>query len=212
MLRGSECGAPCWRAWSGPSHQCTQCWVMTITQCEVKCFSLQCCGKVGFHLVKANFVFLNNPFFCVLFWLLFLVWESVLSCLFLLVFRASPPDPPPPDPPPPDPPPPDPPPPDCPKFRSFFPFPSIFILFFPLFLSFSWNVFEDRDPQMCTFGLSGCRVKPRRPHKTGSPGLAHDTENSKCAHLTALALPNTTKIPLEDPQRGKERTNFVAGE
>ena len=52
------------------------------------------------------------------------------------------------------------------KFRSFF-FPppaTIFIL-----LSLSWvlplhfvGVFEGRNPEMCTFGLSGCRVKPRR--------------------------------------------------
>ena len=40
---------------------------------------------------------------------------------------------------------------------------------------FSWNfggVFECRDPQMCTFGFSGCRVKPpgallSRPHPEG---------------------------------------------
>ena len=37
MLGGSERGAPCWRAWTGPHRQCTQCWVMTNTQCEVKC-------------------------------------------------------------------------------------------------------------------------------------------------------------------------------
>ena len=42
---------------------------------------------------------------------------------------------------------------------------TIFILFFPLWVSFRGIlvVFEGRDPQMCTFGLSGCRVKPRRP-------------------------------------------------
>ena len=41
----------------------------------------------------------------------------------------------------------------------------IFLSFFPLLGVFSWNfggVFEGRDPQMCTFGLSGCRVEPRR--------------------------------------------------
>ena len=54
-----------------------------------------------------------------------------------------------------------------PKFRLFFslsrsPFP----LFFLSLGVFSWNfdgVFEGRDPEMCTFGLSGCHVKPRRP-------------------------------------------------
>ena len=56
-------------------------------------------------------------------------------------------------------PPPDPPPPDRPKFRSFFPSPAtIFILFSLSCWSFALNfggVFEDRDPQMCTFGVLG---------------------------------------------------------
>ena len=37
--------------------------------------------------------------------------------------------------------------------------------FLPSLGVFSWNfggVFEGRDPQMCTFGLSGCCVKPQR--------------------------------------------------
>ena len=55
---------------------------------------------------------------------------------------------------------PDPPPPDRPKFRSFF-FLSrpIFVIFHSLWV-FSLNFgcfFEGCDPQMCTFGLSGCR-------------------------------------------------------
>ena len=49
-----------------------------------------------------------------------------------------------------------------PKFRAFFPSPTtIFFL-----SSLSWGsfrgilvVFEGRNPEMCTFGLSGCRVK-----------------------------------------------------
>ena len=51
------------------------------------------------------------------------------------------------------------------NFALFLPSP---VLIFVLFLSlgvFSWNfggVFEGWDPLMCTFGLSGCRVKPRR--------------------------------------------------
>ena len=75
------------------------------------------------------------------------------------VFKAPPPDPPPPDPPPPDRPPPDRPPPDRPKF------PPIFILFSLSCWSFSLNfggVFEDRDPQMCTFGVLG--LSCARPH------------------------------------------------
>ena len=45
---------------------------------------------------------------------------------------------------------------------SFFPLPPQFS--FSLSVVFSWNfdVFEGRDAQMCTFGLTGCRVKPRR--------------------------------------------------
>ena len=38
---------------------------------------------------------------------------------------------------------------------------------------------------MCTFGLSGCRVKPRRPHQTGPPGLAHDNQRTPNAHIWA---------------------------
>ena len=34
----------------------------------------------------------------------------------------------------------------------------------------------------------------------------------KRAHLSAPALQNTTKIPREDPQKGKKRTNFAAGQ
>ena len=43
--RGLLCGR------TGPHHQCTQSWVMTVTQCEVRCF-FQCCGREGtpFHL------------------------------------------------------------------------------------------------------------------------------------------------------------------
>ena len=80
--------------------------------------------------------------------------------------------PPPPCPPPPDNPPPDNPPLVRPTFRSFF----------SLFGVFSWNfvgVFEGRGPEMCTFGLSGCRVKPWRPHQTGPPGLAHDKKEER---------------------------------
>ena len=65
---------------------------------------------------------------------------------------------------------------DRPKFRSFFsPLPLQFFILFSLSCwSFSLNfggVFEDQDPQMCTFGLSGCRVEPRRPQQTRPPGL-----------------------------------------
>ena len=48
------------------------------------------------------------------------------------------------------------------KIRSFLPSLGVFSLNFG-------GVSEGRDPQMCTFGLSGCRVKPRRLHQTGPP-------------------------------------------
>ena len=90
------------------------------------------------------------------------MWESVLCCLCLCCcVRASSAGPPSAGPPSAYPPPP-----DRPKFRSFFPSPAtVFILFSLSCWSFSLNfgcVFEDQDPQMCTFGLSGCHAKPRR--------------------------------------------------
>ena len=53
------------------------------------------------------------------------------------------------------------------NFALFFSLSRLHFRYFSLSLGevFSWNfggVFEGRDPQMCTFGLSGCRVKPRR--------------------------------------------------
>ena len=49
-----------------------------------------------------------------------------------------------------------------------------------------WVFFESRDPEMCTFGPSGCRVKPRRLR--GRRGFTHQPENSKLAHFRTLAL------------------------
>ena len=143
--------------------------------------------------------FLANPFFCVVvvgFGCVCVWW--VCSGLSAGPLRRTPLLP-------------DPPPPDRPKFRAF----SLssrhnFHSFLPLFWSFSLNfggVFEDRDPQMCTFGLSGCRVKPRRPHQTGPPGSHTQTRT-----FERPGASNTTKIPREDPQRGKKRTNLAAGE
>ena len=53
-----------------------------------------------------------------------------------------------------------------------------------------WWCFEERDPQMSTIELSGCRVKPRRPQS--KIGLE--------THLQKHRFKNTTKIPREDPQ------------
>ena len=87
-----------------------------------------------------------------------------------------------------------------PTFRAFFSLSRHNFLSFLLSLGvFSWNfggVFERRDPQMCTFGLSDCRVKTRR---LGVRGSTHEN----------LEHRNTTKIPREDP---KKRKKIVAGE
>ena len=78
-----------------------------------------------------------------------------------------------------------------------------FALFFPSLGVFSLNfggVFECRDPQMCTFGLSGCRVEPRRPHQTGPPGL----------HTTTRELQNSTKGPPRREERGRKKREILA--
>ena len=56
-----------------------------------------------------------------------------------------------------------------PKSLSFFTLPPQFSFFLPLLGVLSLNfggVFEDRDPKMCTFGISGCR-----PAALGPPGF-----------------------------------------
>ena len=57
-------------------------------------------------------------------------------------------------------------------------------------------------PQMCTFGLSDCRVKPRRPHQTRPPGLAHDSRRTPLSAMALQHHQNSTKRP---PEREKER-------
>ena len=47
---------------------------------------------------------------------------------------------------------------------------------------------------------------------SGLLGLHTTTREPKRAHLRVPAFKNTTKIPREESQRGKKRTNFVAGE
>ena len=109
---------------------------------------------------------------------------------------------------PPDPPPPDRPSPGPPKISLFFS--SLhrkFHSFFSLWEVFSLNfggVFEGRGAQMCTFGLSGCCVEPRRPHQTGPRGFTRQPENSKRAHLSVPALQTPQNSPRENPQREKK--------
>ena len=118
-----------------------------------------------------------------------------------------------PDPPPPDTPPPDHLPPDPPKISLFFSSPAtIFILSSSLggpFVEFLVVFLKAGTLEMCTFGLSGCRVKPRR--LWGSRGFTRQPENSKRAHFRAPSASNTTKIPRHDPQERKERKKIVAG-
>ena len=95
-----------------------------------------------------------------------------------------------------------------PKFRAFSSLPATVSLFLCLLgvlpLNFG-GVFEGRDRQMCTFGLSGCRMKPRRR------GLTRQPENSKRAHLSALALQTPPKFNEKTSQR-EERVKFPTGE
>ena len=85
-----------------------------------------------------------------------------------------------------------------PKISLFFsPLPPQFLFFSPsllvLFVEFWWCL-KRRGPEMCTFGLSGCRVKPRRPHQTGPAGLAHDS-------------PRTPNVHISGPRRFKHHQN-----
>ena len=68
---------------------------------------------------------------------------------------------------------------------SFFPLP-LPVSFFLCVFSLSFGcVFEGRNPQMCTFGLSGCRAKT--PRLRSSRGFTRHTENSTREHLRVPA-------------------------
>ena len=54
-------------------------------------------------------------------------------------------------------------------------------------------------PEMCTFGLLGCRVKPQRAHQTGPPGLAHPWRFKHHQNST------------QGPQERERRKKLVAG-
>ena len=95
---------------------------------------------------------------------------------------------------------------DRPKFRSFFSVSRRKIRsFLPSLGVFSLNsggVFEFRDPQMCTFGLCDCRVKPWRLR--GRRGFTRQPENSKRAHLSAPALQTPPKFHEKTPREGRK--------
>ena len=110
---------------------------------------------------------------------------------------------------------PDPPPPDLPKFRSFVPSPApIFALSLSLGV-FSLNfggVFEGRDNQTCTFGLSGCRVKPvtglhDRPlwerQQIGSNMCEKQNhEENRTSHVTLLKRNSSQAVRTHKAHRG----------
>ena len=123
------------------------------------------------------------------------------------------------------------------NFTLLFPLPPSFSFFSSLsggLLVEFWSCLKRRDPLLCTFGLSGCRVKPRRQHNTPTthntqntqhtqPHNTHNTHKNthtqtqhsrepKRAHLRVPAFKNTTKIPREDIQRKTQRTKMAAGE
>ena len=50
------------------------------------------------------------------------------------------------------------------------------------------------------------------PAASGPPGLHTTTRELQTYTFDGPGASNTTKIPREDPQRGKKRTNFAAGE
>ena len=89
------------------------------------------------------------------------------------------------------------------NFHSFFSLWGLLVEF--------WLWLKRPGAQMCTFGLSGCRVKPRRLR-----GFTRQPENYKRAHLRVPAFNHTTKIQRNDPQenencggRGKKKArNF----
>ena len=98
--------------------------------------------------------------------------------------------------------------------RLFFPLPPQFSFFLPslgggLLVVFWWCL-KRRGPEMCTMGLSGCHVKPRRLQ--GRRGFTRQPENSKRAHFRAPALQTPPKFNERTPQEREERMKIVAGE
>ena len=104
---------------------------------------------------------------------------------------------------------------DRPKFRTFFPSPAtIYILFSLSCWSCSLNfggVFEGRDPQMCTFGLSGCRVKPRRPHHRAAEA-SHDSRKLQTCTLQGTCASRHHQNSLRRPPETHRNSETVAGE
>ena len=101
------------------------------------------------------------------------------------------------------------------NFALFFPSPATkFFLFFPLYsllVEFWWCLKRRRPSNVHVWSSRAVVCEPRRPGLVGPPGHTTTREPER-AHLGVPAFKNTTKIQREDPQRGKKRTNFAAGE
>ena len=108
------------------------------------------------------------------------------------------------------------------KIRSFFPSHSHFrsSCVSPGVFSLNFGcVFDFCSLQMCPFGLSDCRVKPRRASATrsrrhrcrrrlwGRWGFTRQPENSKRAHLTAPALQTPPKFHQTTPRESRKNEN-----
>ena len=87
----------------------------------------------------------------------------------------------------------------------FFPHPPQSSFFLPLLGVLALNfggVFENQGPQMWTFGLSGCRVRPW--WLRGRRGFTRQPENSKRAHFRALQHhQNSTKGPRREGEKNE---------
>ena len=98
-----------------------------------------------------------------------------------------------------------------PEFRVFSLSRHNFLSFFPLLGVFSWSgCLMRRGLEMLTFGVLGLSCEASAAPKP--LGFHTTTREPKRADLRVPSFKNTTKIPREDPQRVKKRTNFAVGE
>ena len=65
---------------------------------------------------------------------------------------------------------------------------------------------------MCTFGLSGYRVKDGGPKRTDRRGSHTTARELQTCTFQGPGASNTTKIPRKDPQENERRKKTVAGE
>ena len=64
---------------------------------------------------------------------------------------------------------------------------------------------------MHVWALSGCHVKPRRPHQTGPPGLAHDSPRTPHVHISGPRRFKHHQNSTKGPQERERRKKIVAG-